>query len=445
MLLRWSVEKLFRAEAGGLPSPSPFLRIATLGSVAILILGAGSPATATINSIASDWCNSCLPGAVHRIVAGKQTSMLVKGQFVDLSTRVEINGSGVSVSFGDRTHGSNSSIEVKLNVDSSASLGERTVKLRYAIETNGPDTFKVQVVRGGHVDKIERLFEGRQLAVNALPVNQTVTLRFTGTRLGNAAIAPNAAVSNPHTLSNSETRFEVDLKLTRSGSVDINLFDADVGQTPGNLLFKFFYGGAKSVTVVGASSTSTTPAPVPRIPSGQSASPTPFVDVAPSAIIQNLFRVVTGSPVPFNTDNYEQVDDPSNQWCPSVPQPNPTGPPTFKDITLPSIVWGVSNVGTAEVNVAFDSQIFSDDQVYQDTKTIAAGTLHTGGTQTFNLNRPSNRQNIRVFKLPLHFGCFVRTTRASDFFSDPTFTVKVDIGNALPETSTNRLNNSRNY
>src|SRR5688572_22149692 len=129
---------------------------------AITIAAAGTPANATITAIASDLCPNpaCLPSAVQPVVRGvggsRVSTMTVKGQFVDLSTAVEVTGSGVSVSYGDRSHGSESSIVIRFTVSPSADLGERTVRMRYAIETNGPDTFTIRVVRGGSVSEIKR-------------------------------------------------------------------------------------------------------------------------------------------------------------------------------------------------------------------------------------------------------------------------------------------------
>src|SRR4051812_7200805 len=96
----------------------------TLSLLFVLMTGASKSAMATINAIQSDLCPNpaCLPGVVHPIVLDKNTSMVVKGQFVDLSTRVEISGSGVNVSFGERVGGNNSHIVVKFDVNATADL-----------------------------------------------------------------------------------------------------------------------------------------------------------------------------------------------------------------------------------------------------------------------------------------------------------------------------------
>ncbi len=431
-------------------------KLTTLSFVIILILAGASSAMATITGISSDGCagTTCQPSFVAPIVAGKKMSVTVKGQYLDISTRVEITGSGVSVSYGDRSGGSNTYIVVKFDTDDSAALGERTVKIRYAVETNGPDTFKVRVVRGGRVDQIQQKVAfantTRLIAANTIPVNQRVTLVFTGNRLSNAAIAPIDAVKNPQTLSGcSETRCEIELEFTKTGSLDVNLYDADIGaQTASSLavnatLFHFFYGGAKQVTVIGQANSSPAPNVIHPIPGSISGANQTFIDIAPGANLGNLFRG-TGNSVTVEGVNFLQVED---HWCQdnNVQRPPALRPPSFKDIIVPDLIWRVSNVGTAEVPTGFDSQLLSNGVVLQ-TQTIAAGSLHPGATRDFTFHRTSS--SVRLFRLspPNQPGCFIKPSAGSgQFFVDPQFTVRVDVGHATGETQANQSNNSRNY
>jgi hypothetical protein len=369
----------------------------------------------------------------------------VKGQFVDLSTRAEISGSGVSVSLGTRTGGSNSSIEVRFNVDASASLGDRTVKLRYAIETSGPDTFSVKVVHGGRIDSIEQRVPGllagttRLVTANDVQVNQRVTLVFSGAGLGNASVAPSISYRNAQVQPGSnQTRCEVALEFTRVGQIDVNLIDSDVGPQPGNLLFKFFYPGADKVGVTGTPPP-TSAQPIPRIPTSGSATPITFIDVAPRANILNLFRT-SGDLVSINSQTFLRVDD---RWCSENSVLVPAAGSTAKVITLPEVIWGVSNVGSAEVPVAFVSQLSSNGVVLQN-QTIAAGSLHPGATQDFPFQRQRSQVRVIRFAPPNQSGCFVNPNDPG-FFQDPPFVVKVDVGNAVPETAANRSNNTRNF
>ena len=68
--------------------------IFAIGLAVMFIFSVSDNAMATIGAIQSDLCpnGGCLPCTVHPIVVGKSTSMVVKGQYVDLSTSVEISG-----------------------------------------------------------------------------------------------------------------------------------------------------------------------------------------------------------------------------------------------------------------------------------------------------------------------------------------------------------------
>jgi hypothetical protein len=433
------------------------MRIVTIGLVALPVLGAGTPAEATITGISSDGCpgTTCLMPFVTPIVVGGQMSVTVKGQFVDLSTGVEIvpPESGVLASLGPRQGGSNSSIVVKFTVRPSAALGERTVKLHYAIETSGPDIFKVRAVRGGKVDTIQQRVPGlaggapRLVAANQIPVNQRVTLVFSGSRLGNAGLAPNLTIKDPQILPGcSETRCEVELTFTQGGSVNVNLFDADVPSAGNNLLFKFFYAGVHQVTVAGAG-VGPPPGPgVSRIPSAGTAAPTTFVDVAPGAML-NLFRG-TGNSITVSGQTFLQVED---HWCADAGVQTPGAGSIARVIALPDLVWGVANVGTADINLAFDSALtLASNNQALDQERILAGTLRPGGTQNFRFRRATRpglvSSQVRVirFALPVQPGCFVNP-RDPGFHEDPSFTVRVDVNHVLPEAAVNHLNNARTF
>jgi hypothetical protein len=361
------------------------------------------------------------------------------------------------VSYGDRSGGNNSFIVVNFTVDSSAALGERTVKLRYAIETNGPDTFQVRVVRGGRVDQIQQRVPGllagttRLVSADTIPVNQRVTLVFTGTRLGNATIVPIQAVKNPQTLSGcSDTHCEIELEFTQSGNHSVNLYDADVGSTNAGalavsgILFHFFYDGAKQVNVVGQANSSPTSNVIRPIP-GSTSSPNPgFVDIAAGVNLANLFRG-TGNSITYEGVKFLQVED---RWCQdnNVQPPIDRSPSVSKVITVPDLIWGVSNAGTAEIAVGFDSQLLSNGAVLQ-TQNIAAGTLHPGATRAFTFHRTTGSA-VRLFRFapPNQPGCFIKPSAgAAEFFVDPPFSVTANVGGTVPEATTNRSNNTRNY
>jgi hypothetical protein len=116
-----------------------------------------SPAHATIDRIygppgelctVSAPCNNSFPYPIRQ---GHSPTIDVEGQFVDLSTGLEISGSGVTVS----TVGTSSSNrQIRVSVSADAAPGPRTIKLHYAVELNGPDHFLITVLRAGVVTSV---------------------------------------------------------------------------------------------------------------------------------------------------------------------------------------------------------------------------------------------------------------------------------------------------
>jgi hypothetical protein len=120
-----------------------------------VILCATSVAQATISKIVDDGIcriRTCTPADAYPLLLGKTVTVTLQGQYVDLATRVEVTGpAGVSAAgIGTAT----SSKTISLTVTSNAAPGVRTVKLRYFVETNGPDTFTVVVLRGGVINNV---------------------------------------------------------------------------------------------------------------------------------------------------------------------------------------------------------------------------------------------------------------------------------------------------
>ena len=129
-----------------------------LAALIVMLCGllSSGTANATINVIKGTLTCflGCNKSVVQEVAQGQEHAFEMVGQFVDLSTSAEVSASGVSASYGNRKGGFGSSIIVKLDVCSNAEPGERTVKMRYTIETNGPGTFKIRVVRRGTVNQI---------------------------------------------------------------------------------------------------------------------------------------------------------------------------------------------------------------------------------------------------------------------------------------------------
>ena len=119
--------------------------------------------------------------------------------------------------------------------------------------------------------------------------------------------------------------------------------------TRNTLLYKFFYGGAENVAISGNVTPTQTVVFTPIL-TGGTASPATFADVAPRANMLNVFRT-TGNSITVNGQQFLQVDD---RLCSSLQTPSAAS--VAQSITLADLTWGVSNVGTAPITVAFNSR-----------------------------------------------------------------------------------------
>jgi hypothetical protein len=370
----------------------------------------------------------CDRGVVQKISPGESHSFEVVGQFVDLSTSVEITGSGVSVSYGTRKSGSGSSIIVKFNVSSGADPGERTVTMHYAIETNGPDTFKVRVVRRGSIASIT--------PSSNIPLNQIVRLVVTGTKLDHAELQPSSGFRNARILDGAtSTRAEIELEFLQSGTSQLHLFDSVLtqGDMASGTAFKFLYNGSLDKTISSGTGIQTNTGFInPPLTSSVGTAPALFTDIAPRANMVNIFRrrFQTAS----FTENGTQFFEIDFQNACSGMSGNQS-----KVITIPNPIWGATNVGTADVNTAFAAQLKTGTQVL-DTETVPG--LNPGETRNFTFTRQNS--SVRVFTFLTHSGCFVSPT-ANEFFEDPPFTVVVNTNGAITEAAANTANNTRNY
>lgn len=122
----------------------------------LLLMLHAIPAQATVDKIfgpPGELCGlGCGKDFEYPVRQAKTTVLTINGQYVDLSTGLEISGSGVTVSSAPGTTSSNKKISIA--VTSNAAPGVRTVKLHYAVELNGPDTFKILVLRSGVVTSV---------------------------------------------------------------------------------------------------------------------------------------------------------------------------------------------------------------------------------------------------------------------------------------------------
>lgn len=406
-----------------------------------------TPAQATIETIKGSL--TCFVGCnrdvVQLIAQGEQHSFEVVGQFVDTSTAVQITGSGVTVSYGTRKGGSNSSIIVRFNIGDNAAPGERTVKMRYAIETSGPDTFIVRVVRKGNISQVQyrRSLPFRPgggpatelVAATGLPLNERVVLIVTGTKLDNVEVRPESTYQSVRVLSGSDTSRAIEIQFNGPGQGPLLLFDAALSaqQMRSSTSSQFSYtGGAnRNIQYAGIQGGSTFISP---ILSGGGGSANVFVDVAPRANMLNIFRRLSNF-ASFELNGLTMVRV-EYRFC----QGMLLNQNDSREITVPPLEWGVSNVGTAGINTAFASQLKTGSVVLA-TETITS--LAPGETRNFTFQRPNSR--VRVRRFSDRQGCHVSPDDAGFFFEDSQFTVVVNTNGALTEAAANTSNNSRNY
>lgn len=423
-------------------------RISLLVVAATALLACnGSLALATVETIkGSLTCfTGCNRDVVQLIAQGEKHSFEVVGRFVDTSTAVEISGSGVTVSYGTRKAGSGSSIIVNFDVGDNAAPGERTVKMRYAIETSGPDTFKVRVVRKGNISRIQYRkslpFQrgggpaSELVSATGLPLNERVVLIVTGTRLENVQVRPETTYQSVRVLPGATaTSCAVEIEFTSAGQGPLSFFDAALSglDMRSSSSSRFSYTGTNRTIQYGGTQTGSTF--VPPVIGGGGGSPGTFVDVAPRANMLNIFRRLSNfAPVNRNGLTMVRVED---QWCSGMPL-NTNG---AKVISIPNLTWGVSNVGTADINTAFAAQLISGSGVLA-TETVPG--LNPGETRDFTFQRRTSTVRVRRFS-DLQ-GCFASPNDSGFFFEDPPFTVRVNTNGALTEATANQSNNSRNY
>lgn len=397
--------------------------------------------------------------------------MRVHGGGTDLATEVEVSGSGVTAVIGNRKHGIGSYLEFNLNVSGSATSSTRTVTIKYPV---GQDTFKIQIVRVGTVSKIE-YEQPFELAINAgsvsrnmgngnlsnvdfgsqaargggrlaeptnLPQDQDLTLVITGTKLNDIKIQPNSAYTAQVLTGGSETSRKIQIKFNNSGSFSIHLFDKDSLNYNQNL---FGYKGASSpndlVVSVRRETNNTGGGNNGNIGGGGNfnggligggGSANNFTDAAPRTNMLNIFRRLSNfTPFQLNGLTFVTVD---SRWCQGMSGND------SKIITVPDLVWGVTNVGTQNITRNFNIDLKANGALLRTERIL---NLNSGATQDFTFRRQNS--TVRVRTRNDRQGCFVSPDDQQNYFEDPQFTVEVDAAGILNENQNNRTNNSRNY
>ena len=224
----------------------------------LFVLLQASPARATIDHIVGgDVCVfGCAKDVEYPVRQGQTTTVTVQGQYVDLSTGVEVTGSGVTVS-GTAT--SSSSKSIRIVVDSNAEPGLRTVKLHYLVEVNGPDTFKIRVVRNGRVTNIDvpsptQFFSDVNITMTGENIGNAVLLGNTMVRVGDNAYSATTFSTPPELVENTSTRVVIHLHFNdgplAEGFASLTLYDKSCGSICQNES-KFRYNDTSFISITG--------------------------------------------------------------------------------------------------------------------------------------------------------------------------------------------------
>jgi hypothetical protein len=122
-----------------------------------------------------------------KVWRGEIAAITLTGNLLDLATGIEARTPGGAAVTGllptiaKRTGGANTSITVNLSASETVALGSYDILIHYAVETNGPDRFHVQVYERGTVDALSILerMEGGVTFVTG----KTYTLAVGGSRI----------------------------------------------------------------------------------------------------------------------------------------------------------------------------------------------------------------------------------------------------------------------
>jgi hypothetical protein len=168
-----------------------------------------------------EYVGSYTPTQTVKVWRGETANIVVKGTYLDLSTGVEIvNASGNPVSgltpaITERHGGSNTRITVRVTSLTTVALGQYTVRIRYAVETSGPDQFKIRLYDLGDITSITMVGD-----TTNVKVGQPYTFEARGSRLGNAAINTPAfgdTISDARILDAGDTLVRVSVTIAKPG------------------------------------------------------------------------------------------------------------------------------------------------------------------------------------------------------------------------------------
>lgn len=428
--------------------------------IAVVLMLLGSlPALAIIDKIEvtqfSPGFMEYQPNETIPVAQGRDRTFRVSGGGTDLASKIEVSGSGIAdCPITGRKGGIGSYIQFTCTVQPNATANVRTVTIKYPL---GEDTFRIEVMKVGTVSKIEyepdlsiantsfgtigSSTSNRQ-PTNNLPRNQEITLVITGTKLSNVVLHKYMDYTEGEVLPGAtETECKIRVKFTVGGSRTILLVDKDAGERVVPKEF-FTYKGSpsnNSINVYVQSSTTaggggTFTGVTGGLVGGGTSSGSNFLDVAPRANMLNVFRRLSNfAPFTIGGTTFLTVN---NLHCQGMTANQ------SREITIPDLTWGVTNVGTQAVNQPFQVVLRGASGNILATENVT--NLAPGATQNFTFSR--EKSQVRVRTRSDRQGCFISPNDAPDFyFEDEAFSVLVDSTGALGEDATRRNNNTRNY
>jgi hypothetical protein len=236
-------------------------RVATIVVAAIVSVFVATSADAGITSIRAHSKDFGATATIPVFVdSSAKTSIIVKGQFMDLATGVSTSNSSFSASIGRRIMGSNSSIEILVGVGIAVADGtEATVRIHFV---SGEERVRVKA----HKTRIDSIATQPPRVGNKYKVGEMITLLVDGVGVdhidskGAAAamlrLAANSiyTVSGPASPQSTSTRavFTIDVTKTGTFSVTKDFFRDNRHQSPVGELLVRGAPAAISITVESA-------------------------------------------------------------------------------------------------------------------------------------------------------------------------------------------------
>ncbi|HXI14527.1 MAG TPA: hypothetical protein VNM92_18070 [Thermoanaerobaculia bacterium] len=200
-----------------------FSIVIVLLSVALLAPVSASAGISKIRVYNEDFS----PGTTIPVfVDSTRNSIRVIGQFMDLCTGVQSSDSSFVVTVGDRSPGTNSSVEILVAANNAPDLDEAIITIKFL---SGQETFRIKAYKS-KITKMEILGKGTSPTCQA---GETLTLAIEGHGLDHVALGPTArmmeiadlAEGGPHytmgAYSGGATSARVPIQCTKSGVFSI--------------------------------------------------------------------------------------------------------------------------------------------------------------------------------------------------------------------------------